>query len=52
MNHSTDYDRLQGGCPDRVNIPLTKAETHVTFYLAEKKAAASHSRPAKSAPHP
>ena len=52
MNHPADYGRLQGGCPDRGNIPLTKAETHVTFCLAEKKAAASRSRPAKSAPHP
>lgn len=52
MNHSTDYGQLQGSCPDRGDIPLTDAEAHVTFYLAEKKAAASRSRPAKSAPHP
>ena len=33
---TTDYGQLQGGYPDRVNIPITDDEAHVTFYLAEK----------------
>ena len=34
---TTDYGQLQGGYPDRVNIPLTDEEAQVTFYLAKKK---------------
>ena len=34
---TTDYGQLRGGYAERVNIPLTDAEAHVTFYLAEKK---------------
>lgn len=33
---TTEYGQLQGGYPERVNIPLTDAEAHVTFYLAQK----------------
>ena len=33
---TTDYGQLQGGYPERVNIPLTDDEAHVTFYLARK----------------
>ena len=33
---TTDYGQLQGGYPERVNIPLTDDEAHVTFYLAKK----------------
>ena len=33
---TTDYGQLQGGYPQRVNIPLTDAAAHVTFYLAKK----------------
>lgn len=35
---TTDYGQLQGGYPDRVNIPLTDAEAHVTFYLVKRAA--------------
>lgn len=31
---TTDYGQLQGGYPQRVNIPLADAEAQVTFYLA------------------
>lgn len=31
---TTDYGQLQGGYPERINIPLADAEAHVTFYLA------------------
>lgn len=31
---TTDYGQLRGGYPDRVNIPLTDPEAHVTFYTA------------------
>ena len=34
---TTDYGQLRGGYPNRVNIPLTDAEAHVTFYLAQKE---------------
>ena len=35
---TTDYGQLQGGYPDRVNIPLTDEEAQVTFYyLARNK---------------
>ena len=30
---TTDYGQLQGGYPDRVNIPLTDDEAHITFYI-------------------
>lgn len=33
---TTDYGQLQGGYPERVNIPLTDDEARVTFYIAEK----------------
>ena len=33
---TTDYGQLQGGYPERVNIPLTDDEAHVIFYLAKK----------------
>ena len=33
---TTDYGQLQGGYPERVNIPLIDAAAHVTFYLAKK----------------
>ena len=33
---TTDYGQLQGGYPERVNIPLTDEEAHVIFYLAKK----------------
>ena len=33
---TTDYGQLQGGYPDRVNIPLADDAAHVTFYLAER----------------
>ena len=31
---TTDYGQLQGGYPQRVNIPLVDPEAQVTFYLA------------------
>ena len=34
---TTDYGQLRGGYAERVNIPLTDAEAHVTCYLVEKK---------------
>ena len=34
---TTDYGQLQGGYPDRVNIPLTDNAAHITFYVAWKK---------------
>ena len=33
---TTDYGQLQGGYPERINIPLTDDEAHVTFYLVKK----------------
>ena len=33
---TTDYGQLQDGYPDRINIPLTDNEAHVTFYLVRK----------------
>ena len=33
---TTDYGQLQGGYPERVNIPLTDDEAHITFYLAKR----------------
>lgn len=33
---TTDYGQLQGGFPERVNIPLSDAEAHVTFYMASR----------------
>lgn len=33
---TTDYGHLQGGYPNRVNIPLTDADAHVTFYVLGK----------------
>ena len=33
---TTDYGQLQGGHPERVNIPLSDDAAHVTFYLAER----------------
>ena len=34
---TTDYGQSQHGFPNRVHIPLTDAEAHVTFYLAQKE---------------
>ena len=34
---STDYGNLQAGYPERINIPLTDDEAHITFYLAKKQ---------------
>ena len=34
---TTDYGQLQGGYPERVHIPLSDEEAHVTFYIAERK---------------
>ena len=34
---STDYGNLQDGYPERINIPLTDDEAHITFYLAKKQ---------------
>lgn len=31
---TTDYGQLQGGFPERVNIPLADEEAHITFYIA------------------
>ena len=31
---TTDYGQLQGGFPERVNIPLSDEEAHITFYIA------------------
>ena len=33
---TTDYGQLRFGYPSRVNIPLTDAEAHVTFYLTQR----------------
>lgn len=33
---TTDYTNQQGCFPERVNLPLTDAEAHVTFYLASR----------------
>lgn len=33
---TTDYGQLQGGYPERVNIPLADAAAHVTFYIASR----------------
>lgn len=33
---STDYGQLQGGYPERVNIPLSDTAAQVTFYLSKK----------------
>ena len=33
---TTDYAQLQGGYPNRVNIPLTDVEADVIFYLASR----------------
>ncbi len=33
---TTDYGQLRDDYPERVNIPLTDDEAHVTFYLARK----------------
>lgn len=33
---TTDYGQLQGGYPDRVNIPLTDDAAHITFYLLRR----------------
>ena len=33
---TTDYGMLQGNYPDRVNIPLTDAEAHATFYVVSR----------------
>ena len=33
---TTDYGQLQGGFLERVNIPLSDAEAHVTFYMASQ----------------
>ena len=30
---TTDYGQLQGGYPNRVNIPLKDEEAHITFYV-------------------
>lgn len=32
---TTDYRHLQNGYPDRVNIPLTDADAHTTFYIVK-----------------
>lgn len=34
---STDYSQRQGGYPNRVNIPLTDNEAHVTFYILKRR---------------
>ena len=34
---STDYENLQDSYPERINIPLTDDEAHITFYLAKKQ---------------
>ena len=34
---TTDYGQLQGGYPERVDIPLADDEAHVIFYLAKKQ---------------
>ena len=34
---TTDYGQLQGGYPERVNIPLTDTAAHVTFYIASRE---------------
>ena len=34
---TTDYGQLQGSYPNRIHIPLTDKEAHVTFYLAARK---------------
>ena len=31
---TTDYGQLQGGFPERVNVPLADDEAHITFYIA------------------
>ena len=33
---ATDYGQLRGGFPERVNIPLSDAEAHVTFYMLSR----------------
>ncbi|MCI5857359.1 MAG: hypothetical protein MR016_08370 [Agathobacter sp.] len=33
---TTDYGQFQGGYPDRVNIPLTDDEAHITFYILKR----------------
>ncbi len=30
---TTDYGQLQGGYPERINIPLKDREAHITFYV-------------------
>lgn len=42
---TTDYRHLQDGYPDRVNIPLTDEEAHITFYIMEKNSALPHFAP-------
>lgn len=34
---TTDYGNLHGGYPNRVNIPLSDTEAHVTFYLQSRR---------------
>lgn len=33
---TTDYGQLQGGYPERINLPLADDEAHITFYLARR----------------
>ena len=33
---TTDYGQLRGGYPQRVNIPLTDDQAHVTFYILRR----------------
>ena len=34
---TTDYGHLQDGYPERINIPLTDEDAHITFYVIKKK---------------
>ena len=33
---TTDYGQLQGGYPERINLPLVDDEAHITFYLVRR----------------
>lgn len=51
---TTDYGHLQDGYPDRVNIPLTDEEAHITFYVVatRDKKKATGTRPQWNSTHP
>lgn len=34
---TTDYGQLQGGYPNRINIPLEDEEAHITFYILVRR---------------